>query len=127
MSYNRVIPRDLFNEADLLKMLGKLWLRTEGYDTVEMELTDGGRQGFRIEQDQGDGSIFAENVRFAVKGKSYHLYRPLNTREPWSLWITDADGFDERVFDLTMGDTEGNDLTEPMLKLIGIYDGGVGF
>lgn len=123
MTYRRVIPRDLFNEADLLKMLGKFWLRTEGYDTVSMALTDDGAQGFLIDQDPADGSIFPLNIRLTIKNKPHYLYRPLNTREPWSLWITDGGGeLDEKVFDLEMGDTEGNDLSEAILTLIGVYD-----
>lgn len=45
MTYRRVIPRDLFNEADLLKCLGRLYI--DGGDRVEFE-------EFRVFDDEGN-------------------------------------------------------------------------
>lgn len=88
MSYARVIPRDLFNEANLLKCLGQLYIaldNEQGHDAV-LELTDD-TGGWEIDQSPDDGSIRAWNVRLTVKGVDIPLYRPLNSRQPHPLWV----------------------------------------
>lgn len=87
MSYIRVVPRDLFNEADLLKMLGKLVIHIMEKPTAvpwsyEHEEE---HKGFRIEQDEGDGSISCVNLHFRIAGETVYLRRPLNTKNQWSL------------------------------------------
>ena len=44
MTYRRVIPRDLFNEGNLLKCLGKLYVQAEYYDekTITVKQVDDG-------------------------------------------------------------------------------------
>lgn len=98
MTYTRVIPRDLFNEANLLKCLGQLWITLDR--TSLPAYLEGPKPGepFRIEQDQGDGSIFAANVRLLVRGEFWPLYRPLNSRDPWPLWAETPDGETLEVF-----------------------------
>jgi hypothetical protein len=61
--YNRVIPRDLFNEAKLLKCLGQLCLLIDkgqcpGLSVVQPPCDN---NAFRILQDQSDGSIYVSN------------------------------------------------------------------
>lgn len=98
MSYLRVIPRDLFNEASLLKCLGKLALQLEdNYRHRDVHLEDFG-QAFAIEQNPDDGSIHVANLPFMVDGVQYNLYRPLNSREDWPLWLS-TDAEDIPVFD----------------------------
>lgn len=88
MSYTRVLPRDLFNEANLLKCLGRLTLLIE--DGVLPGLTyeyDG--LPFVIQQSEDDGSISAENLTFTTKnGNPVCMRRPLNSREAWPLIAT---------------------------------------
>lgn len=88
MSYERVIPRDLFNEANLLKCLGKVCLLI--HDNV-LELAfdhDGG--AFEIAQGE-DGETYVSNIAFhTAGGDQVHLYRPLNARAPWPL-LADLD------------------------------------
>lgn len=117
MSYARVIPRDLFNEASLLKCLGKLALilmdRPSSAELDEDQLL---AEGFRIEQDESDGSIEVANLPFKVRGVPFRLYRPLNSREPWPLWCESpfaCDGEDIEVF------TAEGQLTPTFLALIG--------
>lgn len=87
MTYTRVIPRDLFNEASLLKCLGQLWLKLESYggehlaEWVEPEPGD----GFDVEQAEADGSLFCWNCGLKLGGEHIILRRPLNSREPWPL------------------------------------------
>lgn len=88
MSYIRVIPRDLFNEANLLKCLGALYIALEtagdhaagfGVEAVER---------FDIVQNPNDGSIYVENLPFSIGGRFCHLSRPLNSRSPFPLYAT---------------------------------------
>jgi hypothetical protein len=90
MSYIRVLPRDLFNEANLLKCLGALWIAVDGkgpaaqFDVESVE-------HFDIRQDPNDGSIFVANLPFSMGGRRAHLSRPLNSRNPWPLYISFPD------------------------------------
>lgn len=82
--YLRVVPRDLFNEADLLKMLGKvvIFIMDEAKLPWEYVHTD---EPFIIAQDDSDGSIECMNIKFSLVGHEVKFTRPLNSREPWSL------------------------------------------
>jgi len=130
MSYIRVIPRDLFNEASLLKMLGQFWLLTDHREQVQFihtDLSGIGGQGlpFMIEQDRGDGSISVSNVRLFIKNQRYRLYRPLNSREAWPLWIervNDSEFEAFQVFDDLQAKPGEASLSDEMLQLIGVYD-----
>lgn len=103
MTYARVIPRDLFNEAKLLTCLARLYIAAEITRGVEIEFThDGG--SFAIFQDANDGSIYCANVDVFVNGVSLHLYTPLNSREKWPLIATSLDEDDP----VTVFDDEGN-------------------
>lgn len=102
MSYLRVIPRDLFNEADLLKCLGRLWVlldETRGHNaTLGDAQSEHDGTPFQIEQDESDGSIYCVNVTFRIARREYTLFRPLNARAAWPLFIH-HDFEDIRVFD----------------------------
>lgn len=89
MKYVRVIPRDLFNEADLLKCLGRFEImvldnQIPGYK-FETALIDPDR-GFIIEQDPDDGSLYCVNYRVALNNRDVWLFRPLNSRQSYPLY-----------------------------------------
>lgn len=113
----RVLPRDAFNDANLLKCVGQLVLKIEdgeaGFLTYEY---DG--EPFDIRQNPADGSTTVDNVIFRVKDWQSWLVmcRPLNSREPWPLY---CDYNDETyyVFD------EDGELTLEFKNLIGASDG----
>ena len=102
--YRRVIPRDLFNESDLLKCLGRLSLMIldehpgtpAGLDLIHTEA-----EGFfRIGQDPSDGSIQCHNLVLArADGMRADLKRNLNDREPWPLFLCDENDEEVPVFD----------------------------
>jgi hypothetical protein len=109
VNYQRVMPRDLFNEADLLKCYGRLWILTERYKQVELDLIG---EYFRIEQDDSDGSLSIFNVTCTINGEPQLLYRPLNSTDTLPLM-------------LMLGDTPinvftDNQLSDLMLDFIGI-------
>lgn len=89
MSYVRVLPRDLFNEADLLKCLGHLWILVDGATNVGFDVED--VPTFDIQQDPSDGSLYVANLPFSMGGRRSHLSRPLNSRDAWPLYISFPD------------------------------------
>jgi hypothetical protein len=102
VDYMRVLPRDLFNEAKLLKCLGQLCLLIEDNrlrrlkaDHIEED------SGFRILQEESDGSIYCDNLQFISEwhGDTVDLRCPLNSREPYPLLYQDTlSGCEDRVF-----------------------------
>jgi len=99
----RVLPRDAFNDANLLKCIGALWIALEGKPGVEWEYEG---EAFDIQQDESDGSTFVANVTLYIYDEPVNLTRPLNSRDPYPLY---AIGHDEelRVFTDTGQLTEG--------------------
>lgn len=109
-TYLRVIPRDLFNEASLLKCLGRFWIETERYQprTVTIEHDNG---PFDVQLNEDDGSLSVANIAIVIHGKRYRHFRPINSREPWPLYL--ECGEDEiEVF------TDDGNLSTEMLALI---------
>ena len=102
MSYNRVIPRDLFNEAKLLKCLGLLSLKLHDNlcniaDRLNIDHQDE-KSGFIISQDDC-GSIFVSNLYlYDNNGTSIHLSCDLNSRVNYPLTYEFKDHCDY-VFD----------------------------
>jgi len=107
-SYYRVIPRDLFNEANLLKCLGLLWILLEGRTDANFEENDG--EPFDVQQNEDDGTLTVVNLPFVIRGNLWTLERPLNSRETWPLY---ASRDDERVAVFT----DGGELTKEFESL----------
>ena len=89
MNYQRVIPRDLFNEASLLKCLGQLALLHHDRPVEGLEIEHSEPcEGFQVLQDPSSGAIFCPFVRAVnIRGDSVVLQRPLNSRQDWPLEI----------------------------------------
>jgi hypothetical protein len=99
MTYARVIPRDLYNEGDLLNCLGRLWIKLDERRDHAARLTHYQRTSqFQVEQEEADGSIYVENVLLIVGEFQRPMFRPLNARDKWPLWAR-FDDEDVRVFD----------------------------
>jgi hypothetical protein len=98
MTYQRVIPRDLFNEANLLKCYGRIYIVLERMDLPHVELEhDGG--SFEVEQDESSGSITISNVHLRVGERFVPLSRPMNSREAWPLVMLNEDEEEVLLFD----------------------------
>lgn len=87
----RVLPRDAFNDASLLKCIGKLTMLIEdGFLDLKYEY-DG--EPFDIRQDESDGSTFVRNITFYLTdadGRNSRLVghkRPMNSRDNWPLML----------------------------------------
>lgn len=86
MSYHRVIPRDFFNEAKLLKCLGQFELCRLDKRLCGLEFTmefDG--ESFDIAQDDSDGSLRCLNYRVYLNGEELELFTPYNSKENYPL------------------------------------------
>lgn len=90
MIYSRVLPRDLFNEANLLKCVGKLVMLIEDglIDWIEYEHNG---EAFNIEIDPASGNTYVSNIYFYARAGEQvfkiKLQRPLNSRDPWPLFF----------------------------------------
>lgn len=110
MSRVRVIPRDLFNEANLLKCYGQMYLNLERLRLEDCLQHDGGR--FRILESDDDGSLTVVNVRLVVTGREVRLSRPLNSRDAYPLHAHPDDVTELAVF------TADGSFTPDMLEFL---------
>lgn len=110
MTYLRVIPRDLFNEANLLKCMGRIYINLENLNLPHVSLSHDG-EAFRIEQNEATGGLIVDNVRLTVRDEFCWLERPLNSRGEWPLYLETEDDAIE-VFD------EGGAFTADMLRFL---------
>lgn len=110
MSYERALPGDAFNEANLLKCIGRLTLLIED-GLLPGLIYDYYGGPFEIEQNPSDGSLSISNIEFYLtdpdtpndKNKNLlpiFFYRSLNSRDNWPLFEKETH---EPVFD-----SEGN-------------------
>lgn len=119
-NYVRVLPRDLFNESGLLKMMGRLWILLSETHGHNAEIVEEDVPYFDIQQDESSGAIYVANVHFRINGIERRLSRPLNSRSSWSFWMTgtndDPDFEEVAVFD------ENGNFTQDMRRAIGLLD-----
>lgn len=93
-SYRRVVPRDLFNEAKLLKCLGKIAIGILDGKLGEFELEEkftNPEDGFEIVQND-DGDIMCENYRVFKGDEELYLFTRLNSKANWPLMTIDHHG-----------------------------------
>lgn len=102
-TYRRVIPRDLFNEGNLLKCYGQIYLNLERMRAdCDAELVEDGSledgQPFHVTQDL-DGNLTVLNVYLRVRGVRMPLRRPLNARSPYPLHMLyqNAEGDEDEI------------------------------
>lgn len=120
MSYTRVIPRDLFNEAKLLKCLGQLALIAhDGVDSARTAFPrsvaiehDG--EAFEIEQDQDSGELYCSTIRVVIgpRKQEIRLVSAYNSRSPFPLLASCGDSDQVDVFN-----ADGT-LSESFLRLV---------
>jgi hypothetical protein len=86
--FNRVIPRDLFNEAKLLKCLGNIYIQAEYQPpgTVEIHFFDHTDKGFDVCQNPADGMLYSNNISVRVHGLFVHVMTNYNSKDPWPLY-----------------------------------------
>ena len=91
--YERVIPRDLFNEANYMKCLGQLALILHDHPLPNIELTGSYFEcGMDLNQNI-DGDLYTDDLVLSnsLSHVRYVFYRPLNSREAWPIQIYSVD------------------------------------
>jgi len=90
ISYQKVIPRDFFNEAKLLKCLGQLSLLLHNRELVEDAdegLSD--HEFFQVRLRE-DGFLYCANYSFYVADVEIDLYIPYNSMDSYPLLFEDS-------------------------------------
>lgn len=89
MSYHRIIPRDLFNEAKLLKCMGQIALMIhDGMDGGKLAIDhDSPEDGFIIDQNPNSGWLYVANLNVYRKsdGEMVGLATSYNSKSPYPL------------------------------------------
>lgn len=88
MGYQRVIPRDLFNESKLLKCLGQLALLLHDGKDIRWPLRlshDNPESGFEIEQDMSSGGLYCLNLNLYLNDREVELQTVMNSKQPYPL------------------------------------------
>lgn len=88
MAYERVIPRDFFNEAKLLKCMGQLSLLIEDRalpEGVRIKLLVPSYTGFFIVQDPADAGLYIHNCSVFVNEKRVIMKSVYNSKAPYPL------------------------------------------
>jgi hypothetical protein len=99
MTYRRVIPRDLFNEAKLLNCLGRLWIVANEkippgvLDVRQPDHTE----TWSVRQDRSDGSLTLAGVVIQSPTAEYEFYTPLNSRDKYPLYVYRTDDPDQNA------------------------------
>lgn len=97
--YKRVLPRDLFNEAKLLKCMGRLCLLIhDDMIPVKMEKIEDFNCSWTIGLCD-DGYLIIKDLEIYVKGKRIYFRTVVNSKEGWPLFAHDpATCCEYRVF-----------------------------
>jgi hypothetical protein len=84
--YNRVIPRDFFNESKLLKCLGQFELAVVDRQCAGLDIkTELLGNDFQIDQNSSDGSLYCANYKASLEDESIHLSIPYNSKDAYPL------------------------------------------
>jgi len=101
IEYTRVLPRDLFNEAKLLKCIGRLCLLIhDGLTPVPMSFKDSFGdpwEGFHVVLME-EGALTITNVHIKIKGKIFLFKTIYNSKANFPLYLQ-YDYVDYPVFD----------------------------
>lgn len=101
IEYTRVLPRDLFNEAKLLKCIGRLCLLIhDNLTPCEMSFEDSFNdpwEGFNVALLE-EGALTIMNVHIKIKGKPFLFKTTYNSKANFPLFL-EYDYVDYPVFD----------------------------
>lgn len=96
-TYQRVIPRDLFNEAKLLKCLGQLQLIIhDGVDCRRQSCPQALRlehdgDPFDISQQEHDGALYCTTIRAYAGRNQFQVSTHYNSKEPYPMQFDSLD------------------------------------
>lgn len=87
MSYNRVIPRDLFNESKLLKCIGRLCLLIHDRQVPFNARIDDTGERFLIELNEDNNELHISNLEIIInKVKGIQFFIPYNSKDNYPLY-----------------------------------------
>ena len=111
----KVIPRDLFNDGNLLTNYGHLYICLSKIGLQHL-LINSSDDKFEILMDPSNGATSLINVSLiTVTGKKVDLFRPLNSREKYSLMFMEKDD-DYDVFNFEDDELKLNKILVDLLK-----------
>jgi hypothetical protein len=113
LKYDRVIPRDFFNESKLLKCMGRVALLIlDGHAPLQMSFKDSGKS-FDIRQLSGDGGLVVVNYPVKIKGKTFFFATAYNSKSNYPLYMHSSYQDDHTVVPVL--DSEG-EFTQDFLN-----------
>lgn len=115
--YQRVLPRDAFNEGNLMTNIGRLWILLDEHRDHDASIVEEDVEQFDIQQNDATGGLTVTNLTFLIGGTRHYLERPLNSRDKWPLLVSEKDG-DDDFEPIEVFDDQGR-LSAEMLELIG--------
>lgn len=110
MSYTRVLPRDAFNEANLLKCIGQISLLiNDGFAPKFTAALWHYREdnSFQIRLDESSGDIYCTNFILRYEGIERRMVVPMYSRRPYPAkilvnedyeWLFNEDGTLNEIF-----------------------------
>jgi len=82
-----------------MKCYAQIYLNLEKMKNVDAKLTSPEEgENFNIVMDESTGGTSLSNVHLIVGGEQVELFRPLNSREEWPLYMMTEDGEEISVF-----------------------------
>ena len=109
MSYERVLPRDLFNEAKLLKCLGFLTLHIHDCKISGINFDF---EGDAFEVELNDNGLTVSNLRFYLSdGTEINFFTPYNSKSNFPLEA-------EINYEYTSVFTDSGEYTNEFLELL---------
>jgi hypothetical protein len=111
--YRRVIPRDLFNDGNLLKCYGQLFLNLEKMNMDDALSYDG--EAFDIGQTES-GDTYIANIMLELGDDIIELHRPINARGAYPLFAINDDGDEIEVFN------NNGSFSDDMISLLNTRD-----
>jgi hypothetical protein len=100
-NYHRVIPRDFFNEAKLLKCMGQLSLKIhDGVfpEGISLSITENG-QPFFIDRNYDDSGLCVLNYRVELNGREVICSSPYNSKRNYPFYCHYPGEEEIEVFD----------------------------
>jgi hypothetical protein len=97
--YSRVIPRDFFNEAKLLKCMGILSLKIHDRvlpEGVSIGIVESG-EPFNIQLSYS-GELYISNYSVLIQGTPVYFYTTYNSKEDLPFYCCTHDGEEIQVF-----------------------------
>jgi len=117
---DKVIPRDLFNDSNLLFTYGKLYIQLKkfGLEKNLVEIPnplDDSFEDFNIRTDTNSGSTSIKNIELITNNQEFILlFRPLNSKDKNSLFFNFLDYTEDLVF----LDEECEEINSKLIEII---------